>query len=349
MLFVSQKEKMFFTDHLSLMIKGGIPLAEALEVLKNEAKSRAFRKALKDILKGTLEGENLSKGLGRHPRIFNKFFQNIVKVGEGSGTLEENLKYLSSFLESEYSLRKKIVGALIYPLIIMGIALVVVLVITFFILPKLLNLFGALEVQLPLATRILLGTGSFLREYWFLILVGTVFLFSVYKILHHIKFTRFYFHKSTLFLPLFGKINQNRNLAVFSRTLYTLLKSGVPILDSLNICIETLPNEVYKKDLSSVRAGIERGEKISQGLKKSSKTFPSIFSQMVLVGERTGSLEESMLHLAKFYEGEIDTTVKNLSGTLEPVLLILVGLFVAFVAVAIITPIYQFTTGFHVR
>ena len=164
MFFVSRKEKMFFAGHLSFMIKGGIQIAEALEILKEESKSRVFKKALGDVLERILEGESLSKSLARHPKIFNKFFQNVVKRGEEGGTLEENLNYLSSFLKTEYSLRKKIIGDLIYPIIIIVIALVVVLVVTFFILPKLLSLFMALEVKLPLSTRILLGSGNFLQN-----------------------------------------------------------------------------------------------------------------------------------------------------------------------------------------
>lgn len=344
-MFVSQKEKMFFTEHLSLMIKGGTPLAEALEILKSEAKSRAFKRALNDVFKRVLEGESLSKGMTRHPRIFNKFFRSVIRIGEESGTLEENLEYLGSSLESKYSLRKKIIGVLIYPILIIVIALIIVLVIVFFILPKLLNLFQALEIQLPLATRILLGTGTFLQKYWILILGGIFLFFLIWKILQRIRFIRFYFHKMNLSSPLFGRISKNRNLAEFSRTFYTLLKSGLPILEALDICIDTMPNEVYKKNLGLVRSGVERGEKISWGLKRSPETFPSVFSQMVLVGEKSGNLEESFLHLAEFYEKEVDSTVKSLSGLLEPVLLIFVGLFVAFVALAIITPIYQFTSG----
>ncbi len=347
--FVSKKEKMFFVEHLSLMIKGGMLINEALESLKKETKSWVFKKALDDVLKKILEGESLNKSMERHPRIFNKFFRSVVKIGEESGTLDENLKYLSSSLHSEYSLRKKILGALIYPMLIMVVALTVVLIITLFVLPKLLNLFQVLEIQLPLATRILLGSGTFLEKYWFLILGGIFLLFVIWKVLQIIKLVRFYFHKIILSFPFFGKVNKNHNLARFSRTFYTLLKSGMPILESLDVCIDVVPNEVYKKNLGLVRSEVERGEKISQGLGKFPETFPSVFTQMVLIGERSGNLEEIFLYLAKFHEREANSTIKNLSGLLEPVLLILVGLFVAFVVLSIITPIYQFTSGIRIR
>jgi len=345
MFLVSQREKMFFVEHLSLMIKGGIPIAEALEILKEEVKSWFFKRALNDVFKRVLEGESLSKSMSRHPKVFDKFFQSIIKGGEEGGTLEENLKYLSSSLRTEYSLRKKILGALIYPVIIIVIALVVISIITLFILPKLTKLFQALEVQLPLSTKILLGLGDFLQNYWFVILVAFLMYLLIIRVLKFFPFTRFYIDKRNLFIPVFGRIEKNRNLAEFSRTLSTLFKSGIPILESLDICIDTLQNEVYKKKLAKVRSEIERGEKISHGLKRFPGTFPLIFSQMVLVGEKTGTLEESFLYLSEFYEREVDSAVKSLSSLIEPLLLILVGFFVAFTALAIITPIYQITSG----
>lgn len=349
MLFVSQKEKMLFAKHLSLIIKGGTPISEALEILKTETKSWVFKRVLTDVLKRVLEGESLSGSLGYHPKIFNRFFQSIVKGGEKSGTLEENLIYLSVSLRAEYSLRKKILAALLYPIIIIVIALIVVLIITFFILPKLIQNLRALNVPLPLPTKILLASGSFLQNYWFYLLLAIFLYFLIIKILKFFKFFKFFLDKRNLHFPIFGRIEKNRNLAEFSRTFSTLLKSGVPILESLDICIGTLRNEVYKKRLIEVCLEVERGEKVSKGLKRFPDTFPLIFSQMVLVGERTGTLEESFKYLSEFYEEEVDSALKNLSSLLEPFLLVLVGLFVAFVALAIITPIYQITSGIRPR
>ena len=346
---VSQKEKMFFAEHLSLLLRGGVSLNEALNILTIEAKSKAFKKALSDVLRQVLEGRTFHDSLKKYPQIFDNFFQNVIQIGEESGTLEENLKYLSLYIRSEYLLRKKVTGSLIYPLIIIVMALFIVITVSFFILPRLVGLFRALGITLPLATRILLATGGFLNKYGLLILIGAVVLFAIFRILNSIKIFRFYFHKISLYLPFFGIINKNRNLTVFSRTLYTLLKSGVPILDSLNVCIDTISNEVFKKDMSLVKSAVERGEKISQGLKRYPEVFPSIFSNMVLVGEKTGALEESLLHLVDFYDTEVDTALKNLTGIMEPLVLILVGLFVAFVALAIITPIYQFSSGLRTR
>ena len=349
MFSVSPKEKIFFTEHLYLMVKSGMPINESLEILRDEARSDIFRKTLNDIFKRVSEGESLSKSLDRYPKVFNKFFRSIVKIGEESGTLEENLKYLNFSLKSEDSLRSKMLSALIYPLFIIFVTIFIVLALTIFVLPRLFNLFQTLDIQLPLSTKILLGSGDFMQKHWLQVIAGAVVLFLFSRILNRIKAVKFYFSKVSLSMPIFGRINKNRNLTVFSRTLYILLKSGMPLLESLDICIEVLPNDVYKRNLAQVRSFAERGEKVSQGLKKSSKNFPQIFYQMVAIGERTGSLQESMQHLAEFYEIEVDSALKNLSTILEPVLLIMVGSIVAFVALSIITPIYQFTSGLKFR
>jgi type IV pilus assembly protein PilC len=342
MFSVSQKEKIFFAEHLSLLTKGGIPLSEAIETLENEAKSRVFRRSLADISKKILEGQRLSKALQTYPRIFDNFFCNVVRVGEESGTLEENLKYLAQQLKSDYEIRRKVSGALIYPVIVVLLALVVAFSITFFVLPKITGLFQILEIELPLTTRILINTASFLKKNLLLLIIGIFFLILIFKILQRVKFFKFYFDSILLSLPFLNQILKNLNLARFSRTFYTLLKSGMPILEALDICIATQPNEVFKKNLTFVKLRVERGERMSRGLKEFPKIFPSVFSQMVAVGEKSGTLEESFLYLANFYEGEIDSILKNLSGILEPILLILVGAFVAFVALAIIIPIYRF-------
>ncbi len=169
------------------------------------------------------------------------------------------------------------------------------------------------------------------------------------QVLKRIKIFRYFFDKISLSLPIFGPVFKNANLIQLSQNFYTLLKSGIPILEALDICIENLSNEVLKKSIILVKAEVERGGKISHGLRNSSKIFPPIFSQMVSVGERSGALEDSFLYLSKFYQEEVDSALKNISTVLEPLLLILVGLFVGFVALAIITPIFKFTGGLSLR
>jgi len=351
---VSQKEKIFFAEHLSLMIKGGIPIAEVLETLRDEIKSRTFRNILDDILKRILEGQSLGKSLERYPRIFDRFFLSVVKLGEKSGSLDENFKYLAIQLRKDYELRKKVIGALLYPILILLLAIVIILIVIYFVLPKIIPVFQSLPAmgivgELPLATKILLDLGVFLKKFGFLIPIILILLFFALKALQRIRFIRFYFDKIALFLPVFGNIFKNLNLARFSWNFYTLLKSGMPVLEALEICSDILPNEVYRQNLNSIRSGVERGEKISSGLKKNPQNFPLIFSEMILVGEKTGSLEESSLYLAQFYTQEADSTIKNISDLIGPILLIFIGILVILIALATIIPIFRFIGEISVR
>lgn len=351
---VSQKEKVFFVEHLSLMLKGGIPISEALEVLRNEAKSRTFQKVLSGILKKVLEGESLAKGFERYPRIFDRFFLSVVRIGEKSGTLDDNLKYLSLQLRKDYTLRRKVIGALLYPALILILAIIIIFVIVYFVLPRIVPVFQALQAmgvagELPLATKVLLNLGDFLQKFGFLIPVMIIILFFVFKFLQQIKFTRFYLDKISLSVPVLGSIFKNINLARFSQNFYTLLKSGTPVLEALKICSDVLPNEVYRRDLTLIRIETERGEKISTGLKKFPKRFPPIFSEMILVGEKTGSLEESSLYLSQFYTQEADSTIQNISDLIGPIMLIFIGILVILIALATIVPIFRFIGEIGVR
>ena len=351
---VSQKEKIFFVEHLSLMLKGGIPISEALGTLRDETKSGKLRKILSETLERILGGESLGKSLEKYPRIFDRFFLSVVKLGEKSGTLDANLKYLALQLRKDYDLRRKIAGALLYPALIIILAIIIILIIIFFVLPKIIPVFQALQTmgivgQLPLATKILLKLGVFLRKFGFLIPIVSILLFFFLKVIQRISFIRFYLDKIVLSLPVLGSIAKDLNLARFSWNFYTLLKSGMTILESLEICSDILQNEVYRKNLISIRSDVERGEKISFGLKKASRNFPPIFSEMILVGEKTGSLEESSLYLAQFYSQEADSTIKNISDLIGPILLIFIGIIIVLVALATIIPIYRFIGEIGVR
>jgi len=351
---VSQKEKIFFAEHLSLMLRGGISISESLETLSDETKSRTFRKILTNTLKRVLEGETLGKSLGRYPRVFDRFFLSVVKIGEKSGTLDENFKYLALQLRKDYDLRRKVVGALLYPALIVFLAIVIILGTIFWVLPRIIPIFQNLQAmgvagELPLATKILMESQTFLREYGILIPVIIILFFIILKNLQKISFIRFYFDRITLSLPVLGNIFKSLNLARFSWNFYTLSKSGMPILETLETCSDVLPNEVYRRNLTSIKYEVERGEKISSALKKFRQNFPPIFAEMILVGEKTGSLEESSLYLAQFYTEEADSTIKNISDLIGPILLIFIGALVILIALATIIPIFRFVGEIGVR
>lgn len=331
------------------MVKGGFLVSEAIEVLKEELKSKPLRRAMDDVLKRILAGESLYKSLSRYPNIFNPFYQNIIKVGEESGSLEGNLEYLAEQIQVDYDMKKKIKGAMAYPLIVITLALALAFSVTIFILPKLLNIFTILDVKLPLSTVILIASVSFVQKYWFFLIVGIILIIIIIKLLRRILFFRYQFDKIILSLPIFGVLSKNIILSRFAQSYFTLLKSGLPTLESLEIISETISNEVFKRNMATLKLEVEKGGKISTTLKSLKGTFPVVFSQMVSVGEKSGSLENSFQYLAKFYQKEVDASLKTMTEILEPVLLVVVGLFVAFIALSIILPIYQFSGSLKLR
>lgn len=346
-MFISQVEKIFFAEHLSLMIKGGIPINEALTTLRDVSKSSGFKKTISDVVEGILRGESLSSNLERHPKVFSKFFCAVVKTGEESGTLEENLMYAADQTRSFYEMKKKAKGALVYPILVMSMGIVIAFAVSFFILPKITSAFRFLEVKPLLTTRILIASSSFLQKYWWMLLIGVILLIVAFRALRKLKAVGTFFDKAVLSLPFIASIFRSLNLARASKAFYTLSKSGMPILETIDTVAETLPNQAYKKALHLICPDIEEGKKMSQGLKNFPKLFPATFVEMVAVGERSGALEESFSYLADFYKKEVDSNLRNLSEIIEPVLLILVGIFVAFIAIAIILPIYHFLGEFR--
>ena len=342
-------EKMLFAEHLSLMLKSGTPISDSLGTLKDEAKSKALKKALERVLKEILAGRSLNQSLGFYPKIFDDFFCSIVEIGERTGRLDENLKFLAIKLGQENELRARIRGAMIYPLILLIVAVIIVSIVIFFLLPRITPLFQLIGIRLPLPTRILISILPFTKKYWSGILISIFLIFLLIKILRSFQLTKFYLDRISLSLPFLGNFLKNAHLAQFARSLHTLLKSGLPIRESLELCRQVLQNQAYKGNLDYLISEIERGEKIGQTLKKFPNNFPLIFSQMVLTGEKTGNLDEALSYLAQFYEEKVSSDSKRLSSIIEPVLIIFVGLLVGFIAFAIITPIYQFLGQFRFR
>jgi len=338
-------DKLLFVRNLEMMIKAGLPLREAVFEIRNQTNSRKFKKVLSRVLEHLDNGKPLAETLSFHPDVFDDLFINLIKAGEASGTLEENLSYLAQQLEKSHDLKKKIIAAMIYPSLVLGSAFVLVGVLAIFIFPKLIPLFKSFDIVLPLPTRILLWAIELSQNYGIYILGGVIFLVILFVFLSRFKTAKSISHCLILKIPIVGKVSKNVNLAYFSRTLNTLIKSGIPIVEALEITANTLKNSVYKKEMEKIIEKIQRGEQISVHLRTNIKLFPSVFSRMISVGEKTGKLDVSLLYLAEFYEEEVNNATKNLSTILEPLLLIVVGFMVAFIAVSIIMPIYEVTHG----
>jgi len=339
---VSIKELLFFTKNLSVMLKAGTTLIEGLTVLKEEAKGK-LRFILEKMVEHVEQGFPFSEALEKNKSVFSEIFVSIVKVGEESGTLENNLNYIADQLDKSYQLRKKIIGAMIYPAIVIIGALVLGIGIVMFVLPKISGLFKGFDIELPFTTRVLIGISDFFQLYgiWApIIILGSVLF--VYILLRR-KFMHGITHWLILELPIVRNISIHANLASFCRTMSILLQSGVTIDEGINICSRTVSNHYYKSFLLATHEKIKAGDTLAASLALKKRLFSGTDIQIIRVGEDSGTLSDSLAYCAEIHEREVDSITKNLSNILEPVLLIGVGLMVGFLALSIITPIYSIT------
>ncbi len=349
LLRVSVRDKIIFAKHLSVMLDAGIPLRESLVVLQEQLAQSSLRYILETAIASVDEGIPLSTSLGKFPQIFDVFFTNTISIGESSGTLPSSLRYLVTQLEKADELRGKIRSALFYPCIVLLGAFGIGAYLAFYLLPKLLPIFVSLRVTLPPTTRALLVSSQWLQRNWILFLFGIVLMGFAMFFLSRIARVASLTERLILAFPVFGSLVRNIQTAKCTRILGTLLQSGVKIVPALSLTANSLDHLVYRKAFLSIAAAVERGETIGSVLKTHERLFSRTTVSMVGVGERTGKLPESLLALAEFTEREVDNATRNLSTLIEPLTLLGVGLLVGFIAISIITPIYQLTQGIKYR
>ncbi len=338
------QDQIFFAKRLGMILRAGMPIMEGLHMLGSETRSASASYIFKSLVIGVSNGQPLSSGLEKFENIFGEFCVNIVKVGETSGTLHENLDYLAEELKKKQALRRKVVGALIYPAIIIVATVGITIMLTVYIFPKIIPIFQGVKATLPLSTRTLIVISNFLSDFglWLfgaLALLGIAFFFLMRLS------SRFHLWMDIILLhiPFLGKLSQDYNLANSTRTLGLLLKSDIGIIRSMELVAASTRNRAYRRALFEAAKHITWGQKISQQLQASPHLFPPLMTQMVLVGESTGNLSSSLMFLSDMYEEEINDLTKNLTTMLEPILMIMMGLIVGFIAVSIITPIYSIT------
>lgn len=319
-------DKVLVARHLAIMIKSGVSMTEALDILVDQSNNPKLKKILKDVHGSVLSGHTLSSSLGKHKKVFSELFINMVKIGETSGTLAETLDYLAQEMEKSYEMKKKIKAASIYPSIVLVMTIGLAFVLVYFILPKMMKLFETLTVELPTSTKLLIAIANAAQNHGLLILgIITIVVVAMSYLLRQ-EYIKKYSHKLILMTPVFGHISQQLNLANFNRTLGTLLKSGVQVTEALNITSGILNNRVYRAEVLRISDEVTRGLSLSEALSaKSNKLFPKMSTRLLQVGEKTGELENSLIYLGDFYGKEVDNITKNLSNVLEPVLLIFMG------------------------
>lgn len=343
---VSTLDILFFTKHLSVMLKSGIPLSESITALKDQTGNSHFKKILAHIETAIENGQTLENALSAQNHTFSSLYISLIGIGEKSGNLENNLEYLSQQLKKSYDFNKKIQGATLYPKLILTATFIMGMFISLFVLPQLVNLFTSLEVTLPLSTKILLFVANMMKNYGIIIALVIAGIFILISLFLQTALIKPKWQRLLLSLPFIGSLNQNIELASLCRNLGIMLKSGLTITDSLKTQASASDNLVYKQYLESLLKSIEKGKKLSDEINSKKYPFiPAIASKMIGVGEETGKLEDVFVYLGDFFEEDADDKARNFSNILEPILLLVIGVMVAFVSLAIISPIYQLTSG----
>ncbi|TSC54449.1 MAG: hypothetical protein LiPW31_113 [Microgenomates group bacterium LiPW_31] len=338
---VGLKEKMFFTRNLRVMIASGLSLPRALKILAEQTKSKKFKEAIRDISEGITKGESFSLSLSRHPSIFSELFQNMIKVGEEAGTLEEVLKVLTEQMERENEMKSKIVGAMIYPAVIIAAMTGIGILMLIMVVPKLAETFKELNIELPPATKLVIFLGTFLAEKWYLALLIIIVFLILLRIILKTKFGKNLIDGLTLRLPIISPIIKKTNSASFTRTLSSLIVAGVPIVRSLEIISRSLGNVYFRNAMADAAEKVRKGEKLFEALKPYQNLYPPLVLQMIEIGEETGETSSILAKLADFFEEEVTNTTKNLTAIIEPVLMLFIGGVVGFFAISMVQPMYS--------
>ena len=338
---VKMVEKILFISHLKTMVKAGLSLVESLKILNKEIENKKLRAVIGEIKDGVEQGKQLSEMLLMYPKIFPVIYVNMIGAGETAGKMEESLEQVAIQMKKSHELTSKIRGAMMYPAVILVAMVGIAIEIVFFVLPKLMVMFKDFGAELPLPTKILIAIVDAGQNYGIFMLIGTIaIIIGTYFILKNYK-VRHGLHALTLKIPIFGKIVKKISLARFTMTLSSLLESTIPIIDATKICSDVQSNIIYKENLLAVSESLKKGESLSDILSEYPKTFPPMVTEMIMVGEQSGKTEEMLRELSEYYSGEVDTTMKNFTTIIEPVIILILGVAVAGIAVAVIMPMYS--------
>jgi type IV pilus assembly protein PilC len=344
---LSLKEQSLFAKRLAFLINAGVSIVEALHILRLQMVGGA-QLVLDQILKDVSSGLSLSRSFAKFPKVFGQFAVHIVRIGESSGTLYQNLNYLADELKKRQTLRRKIIGAFIYPVLITVATIGITIFLMVYLFPKITPIFTSLHAQLPLPTRIVMALSDLLIHSGLWIFLGLVFIIGgwVYAVKRNATLQKF-MERVYFRMPILGTIMRSYNLANGTRTLGLLLQSGISFSEALSVTADTTKNRLYRESYVEMREVVIRGDKISTYLSEHKKLFPNMLTHMIAVGERSGTLSDTLVYLSEMYDSEVDDFTKNLSTLIEPALMIVMGVLVGFIAISIITPIYSITQNLH--
>lgn len=341
---VAVDELAMATRQIAVLLSAGLTLDETLATVGGQVENRHFGRALALAREAVIQGEALHVALSRHPRIFSDLYVNMIQVGESSGTLELTLERLADFLEEQAKLRGRILAAITYPLLMAVVGGSVLVFLVAFVVPKITRMIEDLGQALPLPTRLLIGVSHFLSSYgWILLILLTIAFFLLAR---YLRTTEGQLRRDTiaLKLPLFGRLNTQIASARLTRTLATLLQSGMPMLKALEIARQLVGNRVLQRALAETSMAVREGEGLAEPLRRS-RLLPAMVTQMIAVGEKSGELETMLLRVADTYEQQVDMAINRLLSLLEPLMILFMGSAVGFIVMAILLPIFEASSG----
>src|SRR3989344_3993748 len=338
---ISTVEQAIFCRYLSTMMKAGLPLAESIEIMAKESTNRKMGRILRDLQFSLQRGQKLSTVFSRYPEIYDSVFLTLTRAGEESGTLEQSFDYLAKQLMASYELSQKVKGALLYPAVILSAMMGVGVIMITFVLPRISTVFLRLNIKLPLATKLLLTISQFMGNNFPWIIGSALLLLSALVVIIRFARTRKALARFSSKFPVLSRLFDQLDLARFSRTLSTLLKSGVPIVESIRVSVELLTQTKFDRYPDGFDDSIQKGQSLSDAIAQGEGIFPGLMTQSIRAGEKTGSLEVVLEELAQFYEQEVEHTLKGLTSILEPVLMLVIGVAVGAMVISIIAPIYS--------
>jgi len=333
-----------FSRQFATMINAGINILKCLDILESQIKDPVLKPAIGAVKREVKGGSALADALQKHPNVFSKLFINMIKAAEVGGLLDTILDRLATFLENEMDIRQKVKSAMIYPVMVLIFSVLMVFALFMFVLPKFKEIFLSMNVEMPMATKLLFGASEFMQRFWY---IPFLVIFGVVVAIRQIGKTRagrYRIDQVKLNFPIIGGLIQKMAISRFSRTLGTLVSSGVPMMRSLEIVSETAGNTVIGSAIDSARASIREGQKISAPL-EASGLFPAMVTHMIDVGEETGRLSEMLIKVSEFYDKEVEAAVKGLTSLIEPMLIIFMGTVVGFIAISVMSPIFKLVSS----
>jgi type IV pilus assembly protein PilC len=344
---VADKDLIIFTRQFATMIDAGLPLVQCLELLATESENKTFKKVLQEVKESVESGSTFADALDKHPKVFNNLYVQMVKAGEVGGILDTILNRLSLSMEKALRLKKQIKSAFIYPIVVLSVAAIVIAVLMIFVIPTFAKMFDEMGATLPALTQYIVSISNWLTIGfgWLWITIGVGIIVGVFMAVNRNDKGQFMLHSFYLKIPVVGDLIKKAAVASFTRTLGTLISSGVPIMDGLEIVARVAGNRVVEQELTFVRSSIAEGKTLGEPMRDSA-VFPHMVVQMIVVGEQTGALDTMLQKIADFYEEEVDDAVAALTSMLEPLLMVFLGVAVGGIVIAMYLPIFSLAATF---